>query len=163
MQSKQELEDWYSEPDRWGYFRNPDDENRLKYILDTLKVGKPKYDRALDIGCGEGFVTQHLPATIIHGYDVANNALNRLPQNVLPCPSPFGKYDLVITTGTLYSQYDHETINKMILQYAEKYVLVAGIREWLINYSYGKELTTIIFPYREFTQKLTLYELEARP
>ena len=135
----------------------------MKYILDILKFGKPKYDRALDIGCGEGFITQNLPATIIHGYDLSTNALNRLPQNVIPCPTPFGKYELVITTGTLYFQYDHETINKMILQYAEKYVLVAGIQEWLINYSYGKELKTITFPYREFTQKLTLYELETRP
>lgn len=163
MQSIQELEDWYSEPDRWGYFKNPDDENRLKHILDTLQKGKPRYERALDIGCGEGFVTSRLPANLIYGYDVSYNALKRLPQNVIPCPQPSGKYDLVITTGTLYSQYDHEGINKMILEYADKYVLVGGIQEWLIKYPYGKELTTITFPYREFTQKLTLYELEARP
>ncbi len=84
MQSKQELEDWYSQPDRWGYFNNPEDTKRLEKILFMLGWGKSHYKRAIDIGCGEGFVTTFLPADEIHGLDLSDNALARLPQNVIP-------------------------------------------------------------------------------
>jgi hypothetical protein len=115
MQSKQELEDWYSEPDRWGYYNNPEDAKRLEKIIFMLGWGKKQYKRAIDIGCGEGFVTAHLPAHEIHGLDLSDNALTRLPPNVTPVSEPQGKYDLVISTGTLYQQYDHEGIYKMIM------------------------------------------------
>ena len=57
MQSKQELEKWYEEPDKWGYFSNEYDALRLQKILFVLGWGKKRYDRVLDIGCGEGFMT----------------------------------------------------------------------------------------------------------
>jgi trans-aconitate methyltransferase len=160
MQSKQELEDWYSEPDRWGYFDNHMDGVRLKQILRLLGFGKKRYSRAIDIGCGEGFVTRHLPADEIHGLDLADNALKRLPQNVTPVSAPKGKYDLVISTGTLYKQYDHEAIYKLVMESASQYILVGGIQDWLIDYDFKSKVEFTIFPYREFTQKLTLYNVE---
>lgn len=160
MQSAQELESWYSEPDRWGYFSNPEDSKRLNYLIDTIKIGKNQYERALDVGCGEGFITRHLPANEIHGLDISNNALNRLPENVIPIQKPIGKYDLVISSGTLYSQYDHESMAKLIKEYSSQYILIAGILEWLVPYSFGKIISEVSFQYREFTQKATLYVLE---
>lgn len=160
MQSKQELEDWYSQADRWGYFQNPDDSVRLQEILFILSLGKEKYKRAIDIGCGEGFITSHIPATEIHGLDLSDNALNRLPHHIKPIDRPEGKYDLVISTGTLYSQYDHEGIYNMIKSCAVEYILIGGISDWLIPKYFGKELQVKEFKYREFTQKLTLYGVE---
>lgn len=160
MQSKQELEDWYSQPDRWGYFNNPEDTKRLEKILFMLGWGKSQYKKAIDIGCGEGFITQHIPADIIHGLDLSDNALTRLPKNVEAVKEPQGKYDLVISTGTLYAQYDHEAIYQLILSCASEYILIAGISDWIINKDFGKQIQMCVFPYREFTQKMTLYHVE---
>jgi len=160
MQSKQELEDWYSEPDRWGYFQNHFDGIRLKQILKLLNWGKKRYARAIDIGCGEGFITKHLPADEIHGLDLSDNALKRLPPSVHAVTAPVGKYDLVISTGTLYKQYDHEAIYKLIMECASEYILVGGIEDWLIDYNFKSKVQMTTFPYRDYTQKLTLYHVE---
>ena len=52
VQSKEDLERWYSQSDRWGYFHEPDDSIRLKNILRILDY----YDKAIEIGCGEGLI-----------------------------------------------------------------------------------------------------------
>jgi trans-aconitate methyltransferase len=160
MQSKQELEDWYSEKDRWGYFHNEFDRIRLNQILKLLNWGKKRYSRAIDIGCGEGFITQHLPADEIHGIDLSDNALKRLPSSVTAVNAPIGQYDLVISTGTLYKQYDHEAIYKLIIGCASEYILVGGIEDWLIDYNFKTKVQMTTFPYRDYTQKLTLYHVE---
>lgn len=163
MQTKEDLELWYSEPDKWGYFSNVEDKRRLEKIIYMLGWGKKIYKRAIDIGCGEGFITEHLPAEEIHGLDISDNALNRLPDNVLPVQEPIGKYDLVVSTGTLYAQYDHEAMYKLIMSCASEYILIGGISDWIINKDFGHQIQFIVFPYREFTQKLTLYAVETRP
>lgn len=160
MQSKEDLDYWYSAKDPWGYFDNPEDEKRLKKILYMLGWGKKEYEKALDIGCGEGFITQHIPAKIIHGLDISDNATSRLPSNVTSIKEIESKYDLVISTGTLYQQYDHEAIYNLIMRAASQYILIGGISDWLINKNFGKQIQFMVFPYREYTQKLTLYELE---
>lgn len=160
MQSKQELENWYEEQDRWGYFSNPEDSNRLKEIISILGWGKLRYDRAIDIGCGEGFITAHLPATEIHGLDLSDNALTRLPSHIQPVAQPIGKYDLVVSTGTLYTQYNHEAMYQLIKTCASAYILIGGISDWLIPKDFGKQLQVKEFRYREYTQKLTLYGVE---
>jgi hypothetical protein len=88
--------------------------------------------------------------------------LTRLPPNVIPVSEPQGKYDLVISTGTLYKQYDHEAIYKTIMSCASEFILIAGIEDWLIEYDFGVRLQFNVFSYREFTQKVSLYALETR-
>lgn len=158
MQSKEELEGWYANRDPWRYETNPDDELRLKKILNILGWGKKVYEKALDIGCGEGFITRHLPANRIYGYDIANNATDRLPTSVIPITAIEGKYDLVISTGTLYQQYDHEAVYQAIKRSASQYILIGGIRDWLIPKDFGKQIQFSEFPYRGYIQRLTLYE-----
>lgn len=157
MQSKDELEKWYSQSDRWGYFNEPDDDIRLKNILMMLGY----YDKAIDIGCGEGFVTRHLPAKEIYGLDISQNAMSRLPDNVIPITKPEGKYDLVVSTGTLYEQYDHQQIASWIAEAACRHVLIGGIESWLKPYTFGTVIKEVKFKYREYTQKITLYEVAA--
>ena len=160
MQTKQELETWYQKEDPWEYKKNEDDKIRLKQILFTLGWGPRVYSRALDVGCGEGFVTSHIPAFEIHGLDLSLTAMSRLPGNVKAVTKPEGKYDLVISTGTLYKQYDHESIYKTIMEAASGYILIAGIEDWLVKYDFGKEIYHCATKYRhEYTQKITLYEI----
>jgi hypothetical protein len=156
MQSKQELEDWYDNTDPWGYLTNKEDTIRLKKVLSLLNKN---YHKALDIGAGEGFIAKHLPADMISGIELSETAKSRFPANVVPIKEPIEKYDLIISTGTLYEQYDHESIYKMIMNSASHHILIGGIKDWLINYDFGKEIKTIEFPYREFIQKITLYEI----
>ena len=158
MQTKQELEDWYDSPDRWGYFSNPEDFKRRDFILGLLE-DEQLYKRALDIGCGEGFITEKLPAAEIYGLDLSDNAMSRLPQIVKAVTTPEGKFDLVISTGTLYPQYDHKAIYDMIMKCSSKHILISGIAEWLIDYDFGEPIKTINFNYREYTQRTTLYKI----
>lgn len=158
MQTKEELENWYAIPDPWMYLETPDDLNRKNIILDFLPTD---YQRALDIGCGEGFITADLPAVDIHGIEISDNAARRLPWNVLRVSEPVGLYDLVMTTGTLYSQYDHKKIAEWIKKSACRHILIGGIKEWLVPYDFGKLIKETEFAYREYTQRLMLYEVGA--
>jgi hypothetical protein len=157
MQSKEELENWYLREDPWNYKTTEDDYFRKEKILSLLK----KYDKALDIGCGEGFITKDLPANQIFGIELSDNASLRLPSNVTRLIKPVDKYDLVMTTGTLYQQYNHQQITNWIKQSASHHILVGGIKDWMIWSEFGEIINEIEFQYREYTQIIRLYEITA--
>jgi hypothetical protein len=157
MQSKEELENWYLREDPWNYKTTEDDYFRKEKILSLLK----KYDKALDIGCGEGFITKDLPANEIFGIELSDNASLRLPSNVTRLIKPVDKYDLVMTTGTLYQQYNHQQITNWIKQSASHHILVGGIKDWMIWSEFGEIINEIEFQYREYTQIIRLYEITA--
>jgi tRNA G46 methylase TrmB len=157
MQTKQELEDWYSVEDPWQYKTTADDLYRKDKILSILG----NYKTALDIGCGEGFVTSDLPATKIFGIELSDNASLRLPKNVNRLSEPDGKYELVMTTGTLYQQYNHQQITQWIKESSSHHILVGGIKDWMIWSDFGKVVKEIEFQYREYTQIVRLYEVIA--
>ena len=158
MQSKEELEQWYKNPDPWQYEKTEDDLIRKDHLLSMLTI---RYRRALDIGCGEGFLTRDLPAIDIHGIEISDNAASRLSWNIKRVHEPEGFYDLVVTTGTLYQQYDHEKIAEWIRRSSYRHVLVSGIKEWLIPYNFGTPIDAIEFEYRQYTQSAILYEVSA--
>lgn len=158
MQSKEELEIWYTNPDPWNYTTNNDDAVRKQKILMALKKYAP-YHRAIDIGCGEGWITQHLPAAKISGIEIADTAASRFPLNVTRVYEPQGKYDLVCTMGTLYKQYDNAQIFKWIIDSSSRHILIAGIKDWLIPYDFGKIIHSEEYTYREYAQSLRIYEV----
>lgn len=158
MQSKDELENWYKNPDPWAYETTQDDHYRKDKLLNIITK---RYIRALDIGCGEGFVTRDLPAEDVHGIELSDLAASRLPWNVRRIHAPEGLYDLVITTGTLYEQYNHEQIAQWIKGCASRHVLIAGIKDWLKPYTFGSVIDHTEFPYRQYIQSVTLYEVGA--
>jgi hypothetical protein len=158
MQTKEELEQWYKTPDPWEYETTQDDQIRKDLLLSMLTI---RYRRALDIGCGEGFVTRDLPAIDIHGIEISDLAASRLPWNVKRVHEPEGFYDLVMTTGTLYQQYNHEQIAEWIRRSAYRHVLVAGIKDWLIPYNFGTPIAAKEIQYRQYTQSVILYEVSA--
>ncbi len=156
-QKKWEIEDWYKISDPWSYKSTHDDIVRKARILAMLD----SYDNALDIGCGEGFVTKDIPAKNIFGLDISDNATLRLPPNVKRVIVPEIKYDLVMSTGTLYKQYDHETMSKWIKDHSSRHVLVGGIKDWIIWSDFGNIVDEIEFKYRQYTQIIRLYEVVA--
>ncbi len=160
MQSKEDLERFYETPDPWGYETNDADEFRKYEILRALKLYGP-FERALDVGCGEGFITKDLPAKHIYGHDLSESAMARLPMNVTATTTPYGGFDLVVATGVLYQQYDAPTMIEMIERCASDIILTCHIKAWEINLElYGasvEEIYTIEFPYREFTEVLRIF------
>lgn len=160
MQPKSEIENWYKQPDPWGYESNESDKNRKQRILEILSVYST-FDRAIDIGCGEGFITQDLPANEIHGIELSDNAAERLPKNVKRVHKPEGKYDLILCTGMLYRQYDYRKFLDWINEHARGIVLTSNIKSWQINDLPDKYLLyQEDFPYREYTQNLRVYRWE---
>lgn len=157
QQSKQELEHWYQNPDPWAYKTTEDDNFRKDKILSYVTKYGPYY-RALDIGCGEGFITEWIPSCEIHGIELSDLAAERFPKQVIRVHEPDRKYDLVMTTGTMYPQYDHQKIYNWIKECSARIVIIAGIKDWLIPYDYGKLLEEEEFKYREYTQKISVYE-----
>jgi trans-aconitate methyltransferase len=158
MQSKEELENWYRSPDPWAYETTQDDLDRKEKIINMLPI---RYQRVIDIGCGEGFVTRDLPGIEIHGIEISDLAASRLPWNVKRVFQPEGLYDLVMTTGTLYAQYNHEQIVNWIKNCSCRHILIAGIKDWLIPYSFGNIINKTEFSYRQYTQSVILYEVSA--
>lgn len=155
QQTKQELEDWYKKTDPWSYKTTNDDIIRKEKILSLLE----NYDTALDIGCGEGFITTDLPASKIYGIELSDNASSRLPNNIIRLTKPEEKYDLVMTTGTLYRQYDNEQIRNWIFESSKRHILVGGIKDWMIWSDFGNVIKEIEFKYREYIQIIRLYEV----
>lgn len=159
QQTKEDLEEWYNVTDPWDYKDNPDDQYRKSLILDALSPHAP-FQRALDIGCGEGFITADLPAKQIEGIELSDNAAKRLPDKVKRVVNPTGKYDLIICTGMLYDQYDHHSFLSWIRSHIAPggIVLTCNISAWEINtLPDDYQIHEYEFPYRTYIQKLRVY------
>lgn len=160
-QSKAEIERFYSEvADPWAYKTTPCDVKRKMHILNIL-APHGMFDKALDIGCGEAWVTQDLPARVIHGYELSDTAAARFPPNVTRTLDPQDKYDLVVATGVLYHHYDYRKMLEIIARCASHIVLTCNIKSWEVPEAslLGKEILTMEFPYRDWTQKLRLFDV----
>lgn len=157
MQSKDDLEEFYSKSDPWGYETTADDFIRKQKILDALSFHAP-FKRALDIGCGEGFITQDLPAKEIHGIELSDKAAKRLPKTIKRVKEPQGEYDLILATGILYAQYDYAKFINWINDHAKGIVLTCNIESWEVGKVDRREVHTYEFPYRTYTQVLRVFK-----
>ena len=161
MQTKEDLEKFYQVEDPWRYKVTPDDYFRRKVIVETLSLFDWP-DRALDIGCGEGWITKNLPGNEVEGFEISDTAASRFPIGLKRANPPTGKYDLVVATGVLYSHYDTYLFMRLIKEHASKYVLVSGIDSWehpLVK-TIGNEIFSARFPYREWHQQLRVFEVQ---
>lgn len=157
-QSINDIEKWYEREDPWDYKTNPEDVKRKKIIIDCLeKYGR--FSKALDIGCGEGWITEDLPAIQKYGFDVSENALSRLPSNVIPLREIDGKFDLIIATGVLYQHYEWEKITEMIIKHASSIILTCNIKDWEIMKLPYTQIEYAEFPYREFVEVLRVFQV----
>lgn len=165
IQSKEDIEKEAEIPDHWGYRDNPEDMRRKSFIVGVARMFEP-FNSALDIGCHEGFITKDLPARELYGYEISDNSAARLPKNVSrlnenEITNSYG-FDLVVATGVLYDHYFWENIVYLINSAMPKIVITSNIKDWenplaprKIN---GKEIFTAEFPYREYIQKLRVFQ-----
>lgn len=159
MQDPKEIDQFYKDHrDPWGYQDNLDDIIRRDYIVQIARFWGP-YARCLDIGAGEGWITQSLPAEEIFGYELSDTAASRFPPVVQRVVKPSGKYDLVVATGVLYTHYDLGRLIGLIHDHSSAIVITSGIKAWepaaikLI----GDEIFSAEFPYRDYVQKLRVF------
>lgn len=151
------LESWYEKSDPWSYRSEGDDAYRKHFICNIIKVYSPS--KVLDIGCGEGFITEAIEAKELHGLEISDKAASRLASHIKRILVPEGPYDLVLTAGTLYKEYDHSQISSWIKDANANIVVVAGIKDWLLPYSFGKVVEQYEFDYRgHLRQQVTVYE-----
>ncbi len=154
-----EIEAWYTKQDPWNYEQTQDDQIRKEKIIAKLSE-YPRFQRALDIGGGEGWISKDLPAKSIEVYEVSENARKRLPEGILGTTEAIGDYDLVVATGVLYQHYHFEEMLEIIKKHATKVILIAGIKDWLVDTTQlGSLVYEEEFPYREYTQVIKIYEV----
>lgn len=175
IQSREELESWYRIPDPWGYESNTDDLNRRAMLLSVLP--KKRYERVLDIGCGDGFVTHRLPGAVILGVDLSEKAIEyakrretphieyrRLSLFELPA-ARLGHFDLVVITGVLYPQYvgnGHLLAYTIVDDLLESggHLVCAHIAEWYRSRFPYVTVSREYYRYREYSHILEVYVKE---
>lgn len=143
-QTPEEITAGYEIPDPWGYKTSGADIERKRRILNVCRAaaGHQPFSRALDIACGEGWITQDLPAHIIYGYELSEEARKRFPGHVAPLwaeniqlwerstPPPLRTFPLVVCTGALYEHYDWERFVDLIEKYASDTIVTCSISNW---------------------------------
>lgn len=165
MQTKEELDKSYETKDPWGYQTNPEDLKRKHYIISTAIMfidwdGGGEFIRALDVGCGEGWITKDLPAVDIYGYEISDVAASRFPKNVKRATDFTSKYDLILATGVLYPHYDAHTLHAAIQHMATNIVITSHIKGWgALDGGFGTLVFKAEFPYREFVQELKVWRV----
>ena len=89
-------------------------------------------------------------------------AASRFPEQVERVKTVHQKYDLILATGVLYEQYDHTRINQMIHDGASEthgtLIMVAGIKDWLKPYEFGRRIRHFEILYREYTHVIDVWE-----
>jgi len=114
IQSKTELDSWYNVADPWSYEGNPSDNYRRSTLLSEIDQLSPS--SILDIGCGDGFITNALKADEVIGVDYSSAAVELARKNagksteyvegsILDLDFLDKKFDLILITGVLYPQY----------------------------------------------------------
>ena len=164
IQLKEDLERWYERPDPWSYECNAFDHNRKDRILKALEEHAP-FDRALDVGCGEGFITRDLPAKKLYGYEISDKAAERWPENIKRVffrNNDDRSYDLVVATGVLYKQYDHDEMRNFILDHANGIILTSHIKSWEIPLEGIEQIYHEEFQYRDYIQVLRVFDVSGR-
>lgn len=177
VQTADELDSFYQQPDPWSFHGDPQDERRRHEMLGALP--KRTYRRALDIGCGNGFLTLSLPGDELVGVDLSEKAIewarkaaedasqgarSRFEALSLfdPALESLGRFDLVVITGVLYPQYLGKSLSVARLQ-LDKVLEPGGIlaschiRGWgQVELPYSR-LDVTLYPYRQYIHQLEIY------
>jgi SAM-dependent methyltransferase len=177
VQSREELEQFHSIADPWGYDGNEHDKRRKAMLLS--EIPRRTYRSVIDIGCGHGFVTKDLPGDRILGIDIAEQAV----RHAQPQATPRLKFvqgaifdltkvlereglsegnDLMVITEVLYPQYIGEA-HAVVYDIIDRALAPGGI---LISVHIGSWykarfpyllLKNIFYDYREYTHSLEVY------
>lgn len=160
MQPFKEIDEAYLKPDPWSYQSSEEDKKRKDIIIDRICNLDIEFERALDVGCGEAWISKDLPAKEIFGYECSDNAASRFPDNVKRVLKPEGDYDLIVATGVMYYHYDWKTFLSIIRNHASNIFVTSNIKDWQIKELQEFEPNLIHeeeFPYNEHKQHLRIY------
>ncbi|ACU06087.1 class I SAM-dependent DNA methyltransferase [Pedobacter heparinus] len=173
IQSKKELEKWYDSNDPWKYGADTEDIKRKKILLTELP--DREYETVLDIGCGNGFITQDLPGNLILGVDLSENAIKYAcennkathiffeQQNIFELYHTEKTFDLIVVTGVLYPQYIGASSNLIFviidrLLNKNGILVSVHINDWY-NCRFPYDLfREHIYPYKEYLHRLEVYQ-----
>lgn len=172
IQKKEELEQWHISEDPWGYNTNVNDLVRKDILLH--EIPNIAYKTVLDIGCGQGFITKDLPGEMVYGVDISQSAIdfaNKIVDDriqfkqgsIFEIDKLFDvKFDLIIITGVLYSQYIGKSsnliyllINKILND--DGILISVHINEWYNSQFPYFKVKQLFYDYREFTHNLEIY------
>lgn len=160
MQSKEEIEKSYETVDPWNYQNSEQDKNRKYLIIQICKIFGI-YLTALDLGAGEAWISRDMPALRKFGFEISDNAAARFPPSVERVTEIKGKYDLILSTGTLYGHYDWKYFVSVINENASNIVVISYIDQWehkpAIEAIKHKQIFTATFPYNEYNQRVRVY------
>jgi trans-aconitate methyltransferase len=172
LQAAEELDQWYGQPDPWGYYSSSDDQRRRDTLLSELPL-RP-YQRVLDIGCGQGFLTQSLPGHEIIGVDISASAIAFARRKEYPkchfqqaslfeLPELFQKqFDLITITGVLYPQYIGRATN-LVYRIIDPLLARGGVLASVhIDAWYQCRFPYLLmkehfYPYRTYIHRLEIY------
>jgi SAM-dependent methyltransferase len=172
LQTQQELDEFYSSADPWGYYNNPHDATRKARILAALP--RLEYENALDIGCGNGFITNELSAKQVTGLEFSQKAVSWANEHAAPhvkylCGSVFDlpdlnlpPMDLIVITGVLYPQYIDKSL-RLVYVLIDRILKPGGILlcshiyEWYQARFPYLTISREYFPYRDYSQVLEVY------
>jgi trans-aconitate methyltransferase len=172
-QSIEELNSWYATDDPWGYNRHPDDAKRRTILLSAIPSFD--YNKTLDIGCGNAFITRHLPGRNVTGMDISSaaieqskkvkdNRLNFVVGSIFDVNNLFitDKFDLIVITGVLYEQYIGNSIRLLYIlidNILNKGGVLATVHidEWYSSRFPYLMIDQQVYEYRDYLHKLEIY------
>lgn len=156
-QTKETLDNFYRKEDPWKYKTNTDDLKRKELILREIKSLNTHFERALDLGAGEAWITKDLSADKIYGYEISDVAANRFPDNVERVLELDGKYDLILLCGVLYPEYKAGELMDMVMKHANGYIITCHIKKAEIN-NLPFQIKEYEFKYRQYTERIAIYD-----
>lgn len=156
MRTREQLEAFYSVADPWQFQVTEDDLLRKNRILSAVVQYGP-YDRALDIGAGEGWITADLPAQEIHAIEISDHAAARFPLSVHRVSVPDGAYDLVLATGVFYDHYNREQMHRWALDAWGRVLVTCHIAQHEVPLPGYECAYSEVFQYRGKYQRLKVY------
>lgn len=172
IQNKKELDDFHSVLDPWGYENHPDDRMRKEFLLSEIPHGN--YKNVLDIGCGQGFITNNLPGENIFGIDISSEAIKNAKKycaknikfyqgSIFEIDQLFDfQFDIIYITGVLYPQYIGDS-NNLIYLLVDKVLKEGGvlvcvhIDEWYKSQFPYLKLNQVYYNYRNYNHNLEIY------
>jgi|GEM_PF-1313673 hypothetical protein len=166
--TKEWVEGQYAKPDPWGYQRHPDDKYRRLMVMTACLGLAPdgRFRKALDVGAGEGWITQALPAIEIYGLELSDAAAARFPTSVkrLTDGTHDHSFDLVVSTETMFEHYNWKQIRDAILKAAAPGALIVTCNntKWevpAIEKEIGSPLLVQEFPYRGMVMRLKAWRV----
>lgn len=172
IQSAETLDNWYRIDDPWNYESHPDDALRKNTLLAELP--SRQYQRVLDIGCGQGFITRDLPGIEVIGVDISAKAIAQAQRHASPrlhfvqgaifdlSSKVQGPFDLILVTGVLYPQYIGHALTTVYrdltaLLGEDGLLMSVHIDDWCQARFPMLRIREHFYPYREYLHRLELY------